>query len=273
MTPRWVLGRIGFYTLIAVVMVFFALPLLWLVSAPFDRDPGLTVRWPHWTTANLTATLRNPNVLPSLANSLLLCGVSTAITVTLAALAAYVLSRVRIPGRAAVLYLLLLLSSVVTGTAAMVPIFLMMYELGLINSRLGTAVVLSGGLLPAAIFMLKDFIDSIPSSYEESARVFGASSRQVLGQVVLPITRPGLATILVWSFVNAWGNFLLPFLLLQDTGRQPAAVIVHTMQNEGGAADLRALPMFSLLYSIPVVALFLLVNRRYGFRFHGGIKG
>ncbi|KZM74380.1 carbohydrate ABC transporter permease [Nocardia terpenica] len=273
MTPRWVLGRIGFYTLIAVLMVFFALPMLWLASEPFDRNPGLSAHWPRWTTANLRSAFHNPNVAPSLINSLILCGVATAITVALAVAAAYVLSRVRIPGRGALLYVLLLLSSVVTGTAAMVPIFLMMYELGLINSRLSTAVVLSGGLLPAAIFMLKDFIDAVPPSYEESARVFGASSRQVLTQVVLPITRPGIATIVVWSFVNAWGNFLLPFLLLQDTDKQPAAVIIHTLQNEGGSTDLRALPVFSLLYSIPVVVLYLFVNRRYGFRFHGGIKG
>lgn len=273
MTPRQFLSRIAYYVLISVIMVFFAVPMLWLATAPFDDHPGLSVRWPHWTLHNVTATFDNPNVLPSLANSLILCGVATAITVVFATLAAYVLSRVHIPGRDAILYLLLLFSSIVTGTAAMVPIFLMMYELGLINSLLGTAVVLSGGLLPAAIFMLKDFVDSVPRSYEESARVFGASSRQVLSHVVLPIARPGIATILVWSFINAWGNFLLPFLLLQDTGKQPAAVIIHTMQNEGGGLDLSSLPVFSLLYSIPVVVLYLLVNRRYGFRFHGGIKG
>ncbi len=271
--PRWVIGRIGFYVLIAVIMVFFAVPMLWLASEPFDANPGLAAHWPQWTLHNFATTFHNPNLVPSIINSLILCGAATLITIVLAALAAYVLSRVRIPGRDALLYVLLLLSSVVTGTAAMVPIYLMMYELGLINSVLGTSVVLSGGLLPAAIFMLKDFVDGVPRSYEESARVFGASPRQVLTHVVLPIARPGIATILVWSFIQAWGNFLLPFLLLQDTEKQPAAVIIHTLQNEGGGVDLSSLPVFSLLYSIPVVVLYLLVNRRYGFRFHGGIKG
>jgi multiple sugar transport system permease protein len=273
MTPAWLLRRIGFYVLISVIMVFFAIPMLWLVSSPFDGNPGLSVHWPQWTLGNFRATFANPNVLPSLGNSLILCGVATAVTALFAALAAYALSRVRIPGRDVLLYVLLLLSSVVTGTAAMVPIFVLIDQLGLINSLLGTAVVMSGGLLPAAIFMLKDFVDSVPRSYEESARVFGASSRQVLGHIVLPIIRPGIATIVVWAFVNAWGNFLLPFLLLQDTGKQPAAVIMRTLQNDGGATDLNTLPVFSLLYSIPVVVLYLILNRRYGFRFHGGIKG
>lgn len=277
MTPdapvRWMLRRIGFYVLIAVIMVFFAVPMLWLVTEPFDASPGLTAHWPQWTLGNFAKTFHNPNVVPSLVNSLILCGVATAVTAACAALAAYALSRVRIPGRDVLLYVLLLLSSVVTGTAAMVPIFVLMDQLGLINSLYGTAVVLAGGLLPAAIFMLKDFVDGVPKSYEESARVFGASPGQVLRHVVLPISRPGIATILVWAFVNAWGNFLLPFLVLQDADKQPAAVILHTLQNDGGGADLTTIPVFSLLYSIPVVVLYLLVSKRYGFRFYGGIKG
>ena len=192
--------------------------------------------------------------------------------VVLAALAAYALSRVRVPGRDLLLYLLLLLSSIVTGTAAMVPIFQLMLQLRLIDSQLGVVLVLSGGLLPAAIFILKDFMDTIPRSYEESARVFGASPGQILRHVVVPVARPGLATIAVWALVNVWGNFLMPFLLLRSEEKQPAAVVLYTFYTEGGQADLALISTFSLLYSIPVVLMYLLVSRRYGFRFHGGIK-
>lgn len=272
MSPSWMLRRIGFYVLISVIMAFFAVPMLWLALAPFDDRPRLGLRWPDWTLNNVGRTLDHPYAFGSLLNSLILCSVTAALTCAFAALAAYALSRVHIPGRDALLYVLLLLSSVVTGTAAMVPIFVMMNQLGLINSQFGTALVLTGGLLPAAIFILKDFMDAVPRSYEESARVFGASPGQILRHVVMPVARPGLATIVVWAFVNAWGNFLMPFLLLRRTEAQPAAVLMRTLQDEGGSADLTVIPMFSLLYSIPVVLLYLLVSKRYGFRFHGGIK-
>lgn len=272
MTPRQVLRRTGYIVFIAVVLAFFAVPLLWLASAPFDSNPGLGLRWPDWTLDNWRITFEHPYALGSLLNSIVLCAVATVVTTALGTLAAYALSRVRIPGRDALLYLLLLLSSVVTGTAAMVPIFVMMFQLGLINSQYATGLVIAGGMLPAAIFILKDFIDSVPRSYEESARVFGASPTQVLLHVVLPIARPGIATILVWAFVQAWGNFLLPFLLLRDVESQPAAVLLRTLRDEGGSANLTVIPVFSLLYAIPVVALYLFVSKRYGFRFHGGIK-
>jgi multiple sugar transport system permease protein len=132
--------------------------------------------------------------------------------------------------------------------------------------------VLTGGLLPAAIFILKDFMDATPRSYEESARVFGASPLQILRDVVVPVVRPGLATIAVWTVVNVWGNFLIPFILLLNPDKQPAAVVMRTFYTEGGSPNLALISTFSLVYSIPVVVMYLFVNRRYGFRFHGGIK-
>jgi multiple sugar transport system permease protein len=267
-----VVRRVLFYAAISLVMAFFALPLLWLVFAPFDRTPSLTVRLPDFTLDNFRLLQDNPYALTSLRNSIFIAGTTMVLVVVFAALAAYALSRVHIPGRDGLLYALLLLSSIVTGTAAMVPIFLLMFQLNLIDSRTGVSLVLAGGLLPAAIFILKDFMDATPRSYEESARVFGASPLQVLRHVVLPIARPGLATIAVWALVNAWGDFLIAFILLRDPEKSPAGVVMYTFYTEGGQANLPLISAFSLLYAIPVVAMYLFVNKRYGFRFHGGIK-
>lgn len=272
-------GRIGFYSVTCLIAAFFAIPLLWLISAPFDASPTYAVEFPDVTVANFATILANPYALPSLLNSVILAVGTAAFVVIGAALAAYALSRVRIPGRDVLLYLLLLLSSVVTGTAAMVPLFLLVSEIGAaihpvlgIDSHFAVMLVMSSGLLPAAIFMLKDFVDGIPPSYEESARVFGASPLRVLKDIVVPLITPGLATITVWTVVNVWGNFLVPFILLRDAGKQPAAVLMRTLYTEAGQPNLALLATFSLLYSLPVVLMYLFVSKRYGFRFHGGIK-
>jgi ABC-type glycerol-3-phosphate transport system permease component len=271
---RRFLSRIGFYLFVVIVGAFFALPMLWLVFAPFDPHPTLAATPPSSPTlANFPDLLKDPYALPSLANSVVLAAATMVLVVAAAAPAAYALSRVRIPGRDLLLYVLLLFSSVVTGTAAMVPLFLLVFDLGLINTYVGVVLVLAGGLIPAGIFILKDFVDSMPKSYEESARVFGASSFQILRDIVLPYARPGLAVIAVWVVVNVWSNFLIPFILLRDPGMLPAAVVVYNFYTEGGQANLRLISSFGLLYSIPVVVMYLFVNRRYGFRFYGGIKG
>ncbi len=269
---RAALGRIGRYVFLGFVIVFFALPVLWLVTAPFDRAPALRLSFPSFTLRNFETLLDNPYALRSLGNSLIISLGTMAVVLILAALASYALSRVRIPGRDTLLYMLLLLSSIVTGTAAMVPTFVLITELRLIDTHLAVVLVMAGGLLPAAIFILKDFMDNTPKSYEESARVYGASPLQILRHVVVPIARPGLATIAVWSVVQVWGNFLVPFILLRSPENFPAAVIMFTFYTEGGQPNLALISAFSLLFSIPVVLLYLFVSRRYGFRFYGGIK-
>ncbi len=270
---RMFAGRVARYVVMGLGTVFFALPLLWLVSSPFDETPSFSVRLPKFLTlGNFAEINRNQYAWRSMGNSLILSLGTMVLVVVCAALAAYALSRVRIPGRDALLYGLLLLSSVITGTAAMVPIFLLIFQLGLVDSYTGVILVLTGGLLPAAIFLLKDFIDTIPRSYEESARVFGATPLQILRHIVVPVARPGLATIAVWTVVQVWGSFLTPFILLRDPDKQPAAVLVRTFYTEGGLPNLALISTFSLLYSIPVVLMYLFAWSRYGFRFHGGIK-
>ncbi len=269
---RHAVAVLGRATFLAAVAGFFALPLLWLATAPFDAHPTITASVPEFTLRNFRALLDNPYVLSSLGNSVIQAAASAALVVVLAALAAYALSRVRVPGRDALLYVLLLLSSVVTGTAAMVPIFELATRLDLIDTHLGVILTLSGGLLPAAIFILKDFMDGTPTSYEESARVFGASPLQILRHIVIPVIRPGLATIAVWAVASVWGSFLTPFILLRDPAKAPGAVILYTLYTEGGSPRLDLISTFSLLYSLPVVLMYVFVSRRYGFRFHGGIK-
>lgn len=269
---RKFLGLIGKTLFIAFVLAFFAIPVLWLVFAPFDASPSLNVQLPEFTLNNFVVLFTNSSALSSLGNSVILALGTMVLVLVLGSLASYALSRVRIPGRELLLYTLLLLSSIITGTAAMVPTFLLMVRLNLIDSQLGVILVLGAGILPTVIFILKDFMDSTPRSYEESARIYGAKPLRILWDVVIPIARPGLATIAVWAVVQVWGNFLIPFILLRSPGKSPAAVVMYTFYTEGGQPNLALISAFSLVFSLPVIAMYFFVNRRYGFRFHGGIK-
>ncbi|MEO7587844.1 MAG: carbohydrate ABC transporter permease [Arachnia sp.] len=267
-----VVGRVAFVLMLVVIGLFFALPLTWLVLAPFDANPGMAVKWPEWTLANFRQLAENPYALGSILNSLILAAGTMVITVILGTLASYALARVRIPGRDGLLYGMLLLSSIVTGTAAMVPTFQLMNAIGLINTRTGVILVLTGGVLPTVVFILKDFMDSIPKSYEESARLYGASPFQILRDVVVPVARPGIAFVAIWTVVQVWGNFLVPYILLRDPTKQPAAVMMFTFYTESGQANLRLISAFSLIFALPVILIYFFVNRKFGFRFYGGIK-
>jgi len=272
-TLPMVVGRVGFSALAALIGAAFALPLIWFLFAPFNAraELGLAVPDP-WTLANFSTVFGNSYAVQALWNSFIQAMGGVILVGAAATLAAYALSRSSLPGKGAVTYTLLLFSSVVSGSAAMVPIFLIVSAAGLMDTHLAVILTFAGGLLPTAMFILRDFIDSIPKSYEESAMVAGASPVQAFFDVALPVIRPGIVVVVVWAFVNIWGSFLIPFILLRSDTNMPASVAIYSFYSEAGTPIVTLLAAYSLIYSLPVIALYLFVSWKFGFRFFGGIK-
>ena len=266
-------GRIAFSALAALIGAIFALPLLWFLFAPFNARAELGLALPDpWTLNNFVTVFGNSYAVQALWNSFIQAVGGVILVGAAATLAAYALSRSSIPGKGAVTYILLLFSSVVSGSAAMVPIFLIISAAGLMDTHLAVILTFAGGLLPTAMFILRDFIDSIPKSYEESAMVAGASPVQAFFDVALPVIRPGIVVVVVWAFVNIWGSFLIPFILLRSDSNMPASVAIYSFYSEAGTPIVTLLAAYSLIYSLPVIALYLFVSWKFGFRFFGGIK-
>lgn len=267
------LARIGFSALAAIIGTLFALPLIWFIFAPFNARAELGIAVPDpWTLQNFMTVFGNGFAMRGLLNSLIQSVGGVILVAAAATLAAYALSRSSIPGKSAVTYVLLLFSSVVSGTAAMVPIFLIISSVGLMDTHVAVILVFAGGLLPTAMFILRDFIDGIPKTYEESAMVAGASPVQAFFDVALPVIRPGIVVVVVWAFVNIWGSFLIPFILLRSDDLMPSSVAIYSFYSEAGTPIVTLLAAYSLIYSLPVVALYLFVSWKFGFRFFGGIK-
>jgi multiple sugar transport system permease protein len=266
-------SRIGFSALAAILGALFALPLIWFLFAPFNARAELGIAIPDpFTLANFETVFGNVFALRGLLNSLIQSVGGVILVGVAATLAAYALSRSSVPGKGAVTYVLLLFSSVVSGSAAMVPIFLIISAMGLIDTHVAVILVFAGGLLPTAMFILRDFIDGIPKTYEESAMVAGASPLQAFFDVALPVIRPGIVVVVVWAFVNIWGSFLIPFILLRTDDLMPASVAIYSFYSEAGTPIVTLLAAYSLIYSLPVIGLYLFVSWKFGFRFFGGIK-
>ncbi|WP_055048613.1 carbohydrate ABC transporter permease [Devosia sp. A16] len=266
-------ARIGFSALAAIIGILFALPLIWFIFAPFNARAELGIAIPDpWTLKNFMTVFGNGFAMRGLLNSLIQSVGGVILVAAAATLAAYALSRSSIPGKGMITYVLLLFSSVVSGTAAMVPIFLIISSVGLMDTHIAVILVFAGGLLPTAMFILRDFIDGIPRTYEESAMVAGASPVQAFFDVALPVIRPGIVVVVVWAFVNIWGSFLIPFILLRSDDLMPSSVAIYSFYSEAGTPIVTLLAAYSLIYSLPVVALYLFVSWKFGFRFFGGIK-
>lgn len=262
-------------TALLLVGVTFLLPFLWLVLATIDPAATLTAQVPQDPSlSNLQKVWSYDITGQPLVNSAILSFGTALITVLVSILAAYPLSRYRMRFNS------MFLNGVLFGTclpitAMMVPVYGLFVRMDLLGSTWGTILFLAATSLPMAIYMTKNFMDSVPISLEEAAWVDGASSMRTLAQVVVPLMRPGIAVVFIFVFVGAWGNFFVPFILLVSPDKQPAAVNIFTFFGQYGAVAYGQLAAFSLLYALPVLILYVLVQRVLGggFNLAGAVKG
>ncbi|MEU6453718.1 carbohydrate ABC transporter permease [Streptomyces sp. NPDC047065] len=258
-----------------VVAAAFVLPLAWVVLSALDPDAGLRVKVPDGLTLdNFDAILTPEITFTPLLNSLVLCGGATLLTVVCAALAAYPLSRFRSRLNRPFLLTILFATSLPI-TAIMVPVYALFVRVNMIDTMQGTIFFFAASQLPFAIWLMKNFMDGVPKELEEAAWTDGASSFQSLLRIVLPLMGPGVAVVTVFSFVMMWGNFFVPFMLLLSPDQMPASVSINDFFGNRGMVAYGQLAAFSIVYSTPVVLLYVLISRRLGggFALGGAVKG
>ncbi|QUH05576.1 carbohydrate ABC transporter permease [Saccharopolyspora erythraea] len=262
------------HLVLGLIALAFLAPLLWLVTAAFDADAPLSAGVPSsFTLDNFTQVLNWETSLRPLWNGLLMCGGAALLAVVAAVLCAYPLSRYQLRFKRPFLYTVLFATGL-PMTAVMVPVYSMFVQFSLIDSMFGTTLFLASSSLPIAIWMTKNFMDGVPISLEEAAWVDGASGMQALRSVVLPLVVPGMSVVAIFTFITSWGNFFVPFVLLLDPAKQPAAVGVYTFFGQGGLIAYGQLAAYSILYTAPVILLYLVVSRSLGgaFALAGAIK-
>ncbi|GAB2620838.1 carbohydrate ABC transporter permease [Pseudactinotalea suaedae] len=258
-----------------VISALFAIPLLWVVLAALDPEASLAVKVPSPPSlANFSAIATMETTFRPLLNSLILCGGGTVVTMVCSALAAYPLSRYRSRFKRPFL-LTIIFATGLPITAVMIPVYALFVQVNLIDSMGGAILFLAASSLPYAMFLTKTFMDGVPIELEESAWTEGATMLRTLWSIVLPLMRPGIAVVTIFTFVTMWGNFFVPFMLLLSPEKLPAAVSLYTFSSQYGQIAYGQLAAFSLVYSLPVVALYLALGRRLGsgFAITGGVKG
>ena len=274
--PRRWAGSLVVNVVTAAIGLMFLLPMLWVVFAALNTEAGLKVEWPgaNFGLDNFRAVLTPETTYRPMYNGLVLCVGASAIAIAAATLAAYPLSRFETKYKRPFL-LSILFSTGLPITAIMVPVYGLFVQLNLIDTIGGTVLFMATTSLPIAIFLVKNFMDGVPISLEEAAWTDGASSMQTLRHVVLPLMWPGMSVVLIFTFIGLWGNFFIPFVLLLSPDRLPASVSIFTFFGQYGTVQWGQLAAYSVLYTLPVILLYVLLSRRLGgaFTFGGAIKG
>jgi multiple sugar transport system permease protein len=268
-------SRIAVWIALLIVTVAFFLPFLWLLVASIQPGAALSahISW-HFSADNFKAVLNPETIYRPMLNSFIISACTALITVVVAVLAAYPISRYRSRFGRVLLYTILF-STGLPITAVMVPVYTLYSQFELTDSMPALILFMASSALPFAIWMMKNFMDGVPISLEEAAWCDGAGWFQSLRRIILPLMVPGLTVVFVFTFVAQWGNFFVPFILLQDPASQPASVTIYTFFSSYGQVAYGQLAAFAILYTAPVVLLYSALSRVFGgaFGLTGAVKG
>lgn len=245
-----------------LLLVFFLGPISWLVLASFDLTPGYSWKIPEtFTLQNYLQLLDESDLHLWLRNSFILGFGTMLLTILLSMIAAYPLSRIHFRGKTIFMYLILL-SRVMPITAVIIPIFSLAIVLNMVNTFWGTIIILTAMQLPIALWIMKDFMDSIPEEIEEAAWLDGCSRWGGLWHIIFPLMGPPIAVTGLLAFLAGWGDFLIPLILLRSPDKFPISMGLFRAFNDMGNVNFGFLTAIAVIYSIPSIGLYL-VTRSY----------
>ncbi|WP_232473857.1 carbohydrate ABC transporter permease [Sphingomonas sp. MA1305] len=269
---------------VALVTLVTILPLIWMVLVSFMPRGASSAYppplWPsRWTWDNYYELLARRlidgawfdyRVLPALGNSVLVAVISTVLGLLLTVPAGYAFAKLRFRGRERLLQLLIG-ALVVPGQVAMLPLFLIFKQIGLVNSYAG--VILPGLAGVFAVLFVRQATLSIPDEMLDAARLDGASETRIFVSIVLPLLAPVTVTLAVFLFLGSWNDFLWPLIVLADQHLYTLPVAVAAIGREH-AADGELMMAAAVVTTLPVLAIFLALQRYYITGLLGGsIKG
>ncbi|CAL9276844.1 Diacetylchitobiose uptake system permease protein DasC [Streptomyces sp. SudanB5_2050] len=259
-------ARVGQYAALLAYLVFLAFPFLWLISTAFKPPQELGSLHPTWIPANPTLdnfrqAFDEQPLLRAALNSLLAALGAAVIAVLIATPMAYVMARHRGRlARAATGWVVI--SQAFPFVLVIIPLFLVLKNLRLINSVPGLVMVYVVWSLPFALWMLAGYVRAVPAELEEAAAVDGAGRLRTLVSVTAPLLAPGIVATALFAFITAWNEFFFALVLLKTPEKQTLPVILTHFIGAEGVADLGPLAAAAFLATLPSLVVFALIQRR-----------
>ncbi len=194
-------------------------------------------------------------------NSIWITLVTCAVVLVLSTLCGYAFAKLRFPFKN-VLYIVLLSTLMMPGTALIIPVYLQLRSFGLLDSQLGLIIVYASGAAPFSMFLMRAFFESLPDELVHAARVDGAGELKIFLRVVLPLARPGIATVVIFQFLATWNEFLMANTVLQTPDKLPLQPVLFSLQGQY-STDWTTLSAGLTLSAVPVILVYVFLQKQF----------
>lgn len=271
--------RVGQYGALLLYVIFLGFPLLWLFSTAFKSPHELDKLHPtllptDWTLDNFRTALDQDQLWSSIRNSFFVAVATSVITTMLALPAAYAIARYRrnFVRTGAVGWILV--SQIFPFILVVIPLFILLRNLHLINTLPGLVIVYVVWALPFTLWMLQGYVAAIPQELEEASAVDGCSKVSTLTRIVFPLLLPGVVATSMFAFISAWNEFFFALVIITDPGKQTLPLLLARYVGAEGAVNLGPLAATALIATLPSLLIFAFIQRRLiSGMLSGAVKG
>lgn len=259
-----VVSKIVLYTFLLLMLMVTLAPLIWMVAASFMPAGAASSFPPRFfpenpTTIHYQKLFSSFNLLGYIINSIVVSVGITVISLFFNSMAGFAFAKYRFPGRDR-LFRLLLASMVIPAQVTMLPLFLMLNRLGLVNTYWG--VIIPGMASIFGIFLIRQYIFSIPDSLIEAARMDGAGDFRIYWSIILPLAKPILVTLMIFTFMTAWNDFLWPLIVMTRDSMYTLPVALANLMGEH-TQDTELMMAGSVITIVPILIVFLIMQKYY----------
>jgi N-acetylglucosamine transport system permease protein len=254
------------HVLLSVWAIIVIVPFLWVVLSSFKTTKEILASPfslpAHWSFDNYAHAWTDAGIRQFFVNTVIVVGVALVLVMLLGAMCAYVLARFNFPG-SRFIYYLMLAGLTFPIFLAIVPLFFILKNLGLINTLPGLVMVYVAFALPFTVFFLYAFFKTLPDDMYEAALIDGAGEWRAFFQIMLPMARPGMAAVAIFNFLGLWNQFLLPVALNTDQSRYVLTQGMASFASQAGyAVDFGALFAAVVITVVPVLIVYVIFQRR-----------
>jgi N-acetylglucosamine transport system permease protein len=254
------------HTMLALWSLMVLIPLAWTLLSSFKTTSEIFASPfslpKHWSFANYVSAWNTAGIGNYFLNTVIVVGCALVIVMVLGAMCAYVLARYAFPGSRAVYYLMLA-GLTFPIFLAIVPLFFILKNIGLLNTLPGLIIVYVAFALPFTVFFLFAFFKALPSEIAEAAQIDGAGEWRTFFQVMLPMAKPGMASVAIFNFLGLWNQYLIPVAINTDPDKKVLSQGIAAFAGQQGyAVDFGSLFAAAVIVVVPVLVAYILFQRQ-----------
>lgn len=258
------------YIILTILSTFIIIPLIWLVGNSLKSDQDIRVNMAkllpsagEWQFGNYVQAWQRGNIGQTITNSFINAIVSVFLIVLVSYFTAYAIARIKYKGSEIVYALFVSMMMVPLAQVVMIPQFRMISGLNLVDTHLGVILLYVAGGIPFSVFLLTSFLRRIPIELDEASRIDGCSHMEIIFKILLPLSKPGIATVVIFQGMNVWNDYFTALIYLRSPEMKTITLGLKNFMGQWGLVDYNRLFAAIAIVTLPIILLYVIFQKQF----------